>query len=125
MNYSTYRNRPNQYAIAFKIFYSDGTFVLGKGSLKELKKTWDKAPNDYVQFVMIYENQSDGVGRQTRFNFQGSDFYFFDGEVFGATNDSRLCVGAIKNGKWLPDEDFVRIRDMAMKDHNIKGSSSL
>lgn len=113
-------NQPSGiHVIAFKIFYAQNKIVVGKGSPAELKEAWDNAPNDYVQLVMLYYNETDRDNRPMRYNFQGSDFYAFDGESFSGSNDSRELSGSIKNGKWISDEAFESIRDKALDDYIV------
>ena len=106
--------------VGVKIFYGDHKIACCRGSLKEIYTQWNKAYNDNVQIVMIYYNKTDAQGRPLRHNFQGSDFYSFDGQVFNSSNDSRELNGSIKNGKWVSDDQFTKVRDIALTEYSIE-----
>ena len=117
-----YKPRKGVYPVAFKIFYSDKDWsvCMGKGNSQELLEAWEKAPNDYVNTVLVYENTLDALGRNTRYILEGGDFYSFDGKTFYKSfNDSRVCIGTVKNGKWAPDEVYLAIHRKAFNDFDI------
>lgn len=99
----------------WKLFYGDGrTFSSNDG-------TWDEAPDQNVQLVMVYEMKTSAMGRPTRRIYSGCDYYFKDGDEFGQSfDDIKNTRGVVKNGKWMPTEaEFDAIMNIAMKDYNI------
>ena len=88
--------------------------------MEELKQTWDKAPNDDVQFIIIYNNTLDAMGRHTRHTMTGEDYYFFDGGTFGSSfNNIDVCFGTILYGRWVDDKIYELITQQAMDDYKI------
>lgn len=99
----------------WKLFYGDGrTFSSNDG-------TWDDAPAQDVQIVVVYEMKIDGQGRPTRIVFSGCDYYFKDGDVFGQSfDDVSLVRGVVKYGKLMNTEAaFNKLMNVAMEDYNI------
>lgn len=42
----------------------------------------------------------------TQFILEGHDYYFFDKEKIGFSNDIKECSGEIKQGVYVPDEEY-------------------
>ena len=99
----------------WKLFYGNSkTFSSNNG-------TWENAPDQDVQILMVYEKKTDKQGRPTRIVFSGCDFYFKDGNSFGQSFDDISKVrGVVKHGKWMNTEaEFDDIMAVAMEDYKI------
>ena len=98
----------------WRIYYGDGSnFDSNDGS-------WESAPSENVQLVVLYEGEDDALGRPRRFIFSGDDYYFKDGEIFGSSfNDIANTRGSVKFGKLLNDRRFAFIGARANRDYNI------
>lgn len=100
--------------IGWKIWYGDGT------TFSSLQGIWKEAPDQNVQFWMIYLDKKDGQGRSYRQAFSGDDFYFTDGIIYDSSfDDESKVIGIVKYGKWMDDEGFEKIRLEAMEDYSI------
>ena len=100
--------------MGWKIWYGDGRVCIGR-TLED----WNHAPHDDVQFIMLYKDEQDGMGRPLRHAISGADYYAFDGRRFQHANDTRVLSGTILYGKWATDEIYTNIDRQAMKDYGI------
>ena len=98
----------------WRIWYGNGTtFDSNDG-------TWEEAPSDNVQVVILYEDWNDLQGRPRRFVMSGSDYYFKDEDLFGHSfDDETKTRGTVKRGKWLTDEAYEAIRLKAMEEYSL------
>lgn len=88
--------------LGWKIWYSNTTFDSTQGS-------WEDAPTDDVQVVMVFFDEYDPHGRPTRLVMKGCDYYGFDGQEFTCDyNDITKVKGVIKNG-WYTDWDTLMV----------------
>lgn len=101
--------------IGWKIWYGNGT------TFSSRQGTWERAPDQDVQVVMVYYDKKDGQGRSCRTVFCGDDKYWKNREdEFGTSFEDIIKEGDIvKHGKWTNDEGFERTRLKAMKDYSI------
>ena len=101
--------------IGWKLWYGNGT------TFSSLQGSWEKAPDQDVQVLMIYYDKKDGMGRSCRRVFSGSDYYFKDGDNFGESfDDINLVKGVVKYGKYMKtEEEFLVIQKIAMEDYSI------
>ena len=99
--------------IGWKIWYSDKII-----SSKQM--SWDQADDNDVQIVLLFLQKKDGMGRPTRIVFSGSDYYFTDGILWGASfTDITKAFGHIKFGKYLSDFEFNRLAAASMEDYDL------
>jgi len=98
----------------WKIYYSDGsTFSSNNG-------TWEEAPDQDVQVVILYYPRKDRLGRPTRSLMSGADYYFRTSHGFSKSfDDFSLVIGVVKFGKWTTDENFESILEKAINDYDI------
>jgi hypothetical protein len=54
------------------------------------------------------------------FFLEGHDYYFFDKESIGMTNDLAECKGEIVSGEYISDEAYKTKVGIAVKDVDIK-----
>lgn len=108
--------QPNLEVLCWKIWYTKGTFTCKQGS-------WDKAPNDAVQVVVVYYQQtyrtfSDGEWKEEHYRHlcSGEDYYYLDG--CGSADEAAAYKGkySVKKGRWTSDKNFQRIYNRAQRD---------
>lgn len=93
----------DEYVIAWKCWYNDGTENIQE--YNSMEHCLEKLPDDGFQAMKLF--YSDGGSRI----MNGHDFYFFcthpSGLIFGATNNendiSRYENAFVKRGKHIPD----------------------
>lgn len=93
----------HQEYLGFKIWYSDSTFDSTQGE-------WTDAPDDDVQYVMIYFQKKDALSRYTRLAASGCDYYALDMETKHFTSsfdDVAKVKGHIKYGKFMDLETLL------------------
>ena len=99
---------------AWRIYYGDFTTFDNK------RGTWDDAPAENVQIVILFEGWDDDLGRPRRFMMSGDDYYYSDGTWFGSSfTDIAKAFGTVKFGKFISDADFNRILQTAEADYNL------
>lgn len=104
---------PHQEYNGFKIWYSDSTFDSTQGD-------WDEAPDDDVQYVMIYFQKKDALGRYTRLAASGCDYYALDmktREFTSSFDDINKVKGYVKYGKFMDLKELLEMRDMFYNDY--------
>ena len=97
----------------WKIWYSDTT-------VDSTQMSWDEAPDDDVQVVMIYFEGLDGMGRPTRLYSSGCDVYGLDqeaGTFSSHFDDPSKVTGVIKHGKYTNWQKLLLIEKMAFDDY--------
>ena len=94
-----------QRIIGWKIWYSDKT-------VDSTQMTWEDAPADDVQYVMVYFEAKDALGRFTRLYSTGCDYYALDsvaGRFSSNFDDITKVSGVVKYGKYM---DYNQLLDM-------------
>jgi len=110
-------------AIAWKIWYTDNRVF----NSKDYK--WEDLPDDGVLIWMIYHDEKDGQGRHYRTIVNGYDWHFCDNKGLYAYNNETLesnkrrypdcSPKSFKRGIWVTNEEFNRVRNIAMEDYDI------
>lgn len=112
-------DEPVMRVIRWKIWYDDGSVVLGKTI-----DDWTAAPDDGVQIVMLYYDKmaTDGVTRYRRV-VQGEDYYWMapspNDFIYGSGRvdpGPRYPSAVVKLGKWTDDGSFSAMNAAAMAD---------
>lgn len=99
-------------AVGFTLWYSK-TVVDGSSFLD-----WLNAPDDDVQWVLLYFDEDDGQGRHCRQTIGGHDYYQMLPEMKIVTTDSAKPSGVgVKSGKWTSEENIERIIAEAESTH--------
>ena len=114
-----YEHRDGVYPIGFRIYYGDLSIFSFGGDMADFREAWGSAPQNDVQFIIIFENTQDALERPTRVTFAGRDYYFFDGETFGATDDLTRAIGTVLYGEWVSDEIHEQINALANEDYDL------
>lgn len=96
----------------WKIWYGSG------GTASSRDTTWEEAPSVDVQIVMVYYQETYGAGLYYRDIFHGCDFWWFDGQQFGITDDRAEAEskGSVKEGRLLPDNEWADLYARAYAD---------
>ena len=107
--------------IGWKIFYDDESVYSSRMG------SWQDAPADGVQKVLLFEETNDAQGRPTRVIHHGQDLYFSDGDqFFGSNNDELretldrypvLTSEDFKRGRWTSGENYEKIRRVVVADY--------
>lgn len=97
----------------WKLFYKDGsTYSSNDGA-------WADAPINGVQVLVVYENGTDGMGRNMRIIHSGKDFYYKDGDSYGCYFDGEDNKAEVKNGELVSDEEYKVVIDKVVLDYEI------
>ena len=104
---------------AFKIWYSDKTFDSTQAVAKDIFGAWKESPEDDVQVVVFYFEETDGMGRPTRRMMSADDYYSMDDQenLYQSFDDITKVKGAVKLGKFTTMENLVRIEKEAVDDY--------
>lgn len=105
-----------QRIVAWKLWYSDKT-------VDSTEMGWSDAPIDDVQFLMVYFEEKDGLGRHTRLAFSGCDVYHLDmkNNVAEAhfqcpTRLQNIKDGTVKHGKFMDYQAMIELEKEAYDD---------
>ena len=99
--------------IGWKIWYGDDT------TYSSSQGTWDSAPSENVQAVMLHEQGMDGDNRHTRVVLNGYDFYFKDGDTYGGYQLGEKERAGVKNGQWMEAVGFHKLLQIVMEDYTF------
>jgi len=110
----------NYKVIGWKVWYGDESVVTSRES------SWEQAPDQDVQVVMLYFDWKDSQGRPRRQIFSGCDYYFCDGNWTVPSNwadsftDFSVVKGICKYGKWMKtEEEYEVVRQKAFNDYEF------